>query len=419
MLLLYTGVMQAQDKLVKDLDFDGIKDSIFLDNPKAPLVIKLSTQNFQLRVNSICADEGMKKNIEETKNGFKLSWNYMRSGYTMQYRYSQEHKKIRLIGMTYYNFGPASHDGSGQSSANLLTDEYIANWQYVDIKAPHIITLPTMNVRLNFPLSFLGNEQKSYDLFLAENTASLKRGVRRYLVKTYGINQLKDEVWEGKLGNNIPVCLRYHKFYGIPYGRYGDLVIGSITYLNIKAKIPIPLLGYEDKEGDFYLSEFQEDGKISGVIRGDKKENNFKAEWIKPYNPTSYKLKLTQKDSLIATPIIETISANYAGEYYYQFGEKGPLGEWKVRVLGNDKLEVQAFSVTSAPARNMAEIKKDTVKLQGNSFAYSVKSGPDCAIDIQAFFFKNFMLVYYTNENPCPYYFGHNATLEGVFYKIK
>lgn len=43
----------------------------------------------------------------------------------------------------------------------------------------------------------------------------------------------------------------------------------------------------------------------------------------------------------------------------------------------------------------------------------------DCKIVMKGTFYPHFLEVKYINTNPCFYYFGFNATLEGVFYKTK
>ncbi|SDG50937.1 hypothetical protein SAMN05421827_107117 [Pedobacter terrae] len=59
----------------------------------------------------------------------------MRSGYACQFRYRKNEKRMRLIGMSEYAFGNATHDGSGEASINLLTGDYVGDWHYFDYSA--------------------------------------------------------------------------------------------------------------------------------------------------------------------------------------------------------------------------------------------------------------------------------------------
>ncbi|RZL18291.1 MAG: hypothetical protein EOO96_27735, partial [Pedobacter sp.] len=50
MLLMMLGTcisVFAQDKLLKDIDFDGKKDTVYIDQKEWKIVCRLSTQNFK------------------------------------------------------------------------------------------------------------------------------------------------------------------------------------------------------------------------------------------------------------------------------------------------------------------------------------------------------------------------------------
>src|SRR5699024_1266819 len=94
-----------------------------------------------------------------------------------------------------------------------------------------------------------------------------------------------------------------------------------------------------------------------------------------------------------------------------------------IRKIGKDSILINAFSVTSAPARNIAEIE-DTVALSGDHFIYKVNMNGDwmdkpCKIVMKGQFYADFLHLIYINEDPCRFYFGHNATLEGIYYKTE
>lgn len=74
------------------------------------------------------------------------------------------------------------------------------------------------------------------------------------------------------------------------------------------------------------------------------------------------------------------------------------------------------FSVTSEPARNIAEIETDTIKLTKTEFIYKVGETEDCEFKVK--FYKDFCFINYT-KGYCIGQFGHNATIEGIYFKTK
>ncbi|BFM45371.1 hypothetical protein CFS9_40120 [Flavobacterium sp. CFS9] len=134
----------TQDLLLKDLDNDTIKDEILFDRKNSQIICKLSSQN-SLPIKSKKLDDlNDASGIELTKNGFQFYNHSMRSGYYCQFRYNTTQNKIELIGMSRYNDGNAAQDGSGESSVNLLTHQYIGEWIRVDLKLKKRIKIPTI-----------------------------------------------------------------------------------------------------------------------------------------------------------------------------------------------------------------------------------------------------------------------------------
>ena len=52
--------------------------------------------------------------------------------------------------MSRYEFGNAANDGSGESSVNLLTGDYIGNWNYSDQETDILIKIPTIKTKMKF-----------------------------------------------------------------------------------------------------------------------------------------------------------------------------------------------------------------------------------------------------------------------------
>ncbi|KFE97067.1 hypothetical protein [Chryseobacterium luteum] len=152
--------MAAQDQLLKDIDFDSVKDSIFLDRKESVIVCRLSSEGFKVQKSlPIKYLDETSSGIKETKNGFELNNNWMRSGYSAQFRFEKKDKRIRLIGMDRYEFGNAANDGSGESSVNLLTEDYIGDWNYFDHLANNengeLIKIPTIKIKMPFRKIYL------------------------------------------------------------------------------------------------------------------------------------------------------------------------------------------------------------------------------------------------------------------------
>jgi len=218
--------------------------------------------------------------------------------------------------------------------------------------------------------------------------------------------------WQGKLGENIPVFLHFQK--------HKNLIVGEITYLNTKAKKPIPLIGRKySKSGLLYLNEFTEGGIITGVWMLTPQGDSLTGHWYAPYSDEQYRVAVVKQDTLMSSLSISTHSQHISGEYEYHYGEKGPQGTWRIKRLDEHHITIKASAVTSAPARNLAYVSTDTVRIDNHQFVYKVGMDSDCKIVMQGTFYKVFLKVNYINDEPCRYYFGHNATLEGIFYKTE
>ncbi len=172
-LLIPSGYSYSQ--VVKDLDGDAVIDSVFIDN-ESRIVCKLSSKNF-VAVKTVELESDGTVEIHETKNGFEYSTSFMRAGFDHQFRYDAHTQKIQLIGMSRYEFGSASNDGSGKSSVNLLTNDYIGEWHHYILKKEKLVKLPTIKTKMVFEPIYLENyngscqseyESKCVELYYAE-----------------------------------------------------------------------------------------------------------------------------------------------------------------------------------------------------------------------------------------------------------
>ena len=161
LLLFFSFNLQSQASLIKDIDFDSVNDTVYIDSDSLYIVCKLSTQDFVPIFSELNGVEDGEFGISATRNGFEYYSSAMRGGFACQFRYEVKAKKVRLIGMSRYEFGNATNDGSGNSSVNLLTGDYIGDWNYYDLAANKgqgkLVKIPTIRTKMPFELTYLEN----------------------------------------------------------------------------------------------------------------------------------------------------------------------------------------------------------------------------------------------------------------------
>ena len=232
-------------------------------------------------------------------------------------------------------------------------------------------------------------------------TRVAKKSLNNELAKDNGVH------WTGTINNKIPVSL--------VYTLKDSLITGSITYLNTTKKEPIKIIGTLE-EGDYRLLEFEKSGNITGILSGTPTSDSFVGTWFSPKSrkdlPFSLKLSESAKTHIKDSSIGNTVF----GKYTYQYGEDGPTGSLTITDLGDNKAAFSINSVTGEPAYNLADLPTDTIEFHGNTFTYPLPDSDNCEIKVS--FYPGFAFVKYT-KGPCEGYFGHNATVEGVFLKVK
>ncbi len=162
----------ANELLVKDLDNDKIKDTVRYKQSTGNIICRLSTLRF-VPIQSKAMDAGDNAGVESTKSGFEFYVNWMRAGYKNQFRYDVKTKKVQLIGMSRYEFGNAVNDGSGESSVNLLTNDYIGNWNYYDVEKDTLVSIPSIKQKMAFGKIYLENFSDETYYGFAEKCAAL------------------------------------------------------------------------------------------------------------------------------------------------------------------------------------------------------------------------------------------------------
>jgi hypothetical protein len=175
----------AQDKLVKDLDGDSKADTVLIDADNSKIICRLSSKHFGREQSQPIDPDILNETsgIKSTKSGFEFYNNWMRAGYTNQFRYDTFVKKIRLIGMSRFEFGNAANDGSGESSINLLTGDYIGDWSYYDDRKQKLEKIPTIKTKMPFPVTYLESFSDKTYFDYADKCASLFNQQKTKLLK--------------------------------------------------------------------------------------------------------------------------------------------------------------------------------------------------------------------------------------------
>lgn len=215
--------------------------------------------------------------------------------------------------------------------------------------------------------------------------------------------------WAGTLNGKTPIFLHYQLD--------SNLIIGEITYLNTKDKLPIRLLGTIEEDKSYRLLEFDESGNITGVIEGKPTKKSFNGIWVSPKSKKELSLSLSSKDSVIKSPSVKADESQIFGSYHYQYGSSGYNGDFEIHKLADNKIDFNILSLTNVErGPNIAEIEKDTIPLIGSSFVYKVPDSDDCEFKVT--FYKGFVYINYT-RGYCESQFGLNATIDGIYLKIK
>lgn len=229
-----------------------------------------------------------------------------------------------------------------------------------------------------------------------------------YLAKLLQIDSIDyDQCWQGLMNGKIPVYIHFKQ--------QDDIVVGEITYLNTKAKTPIRLIG-EFEDSTYRLLEFEKNGNVTGIITASIQKDHFKGDWFSPKSRKVLSLDLPLSDSVVVTYDNFEDPNDIYGSYHYQYSAEGYLGDLNFTKTKNNKSVFEINSVTGEPGRNMAWIFPDTIDVKGSSFNYHVPESDSCEVNVR--FFKDFAIVKYTLGD-CYLDFGHNATAEGIFLKVK
>lgn len=188
--LLIVGKSYAQidTKITTDLDHDGVKDSAFYQPQTGILLVKLSTQQFNPIESKDFDYMGEPKGVKITKSGFKFYVFQAKTLNEWQFWYDKPTQKIRLIGFHYTESTAAGRE-TGDISANLLTDKFIAVWNKLEGE-DMIPNKQVFKSTIHYPKIFLESfDQFSTDKFDKKLFQSLDKAKTAWGEKKNQLNQ--------------------------------------------------------------------------------------------------------------------------------------------------------------------------------------------------------------------------------------
>lgn len=158
--LSFLGFSQSTRFIVKDFDGDKIRDTVRIDSDADKLYLMLSTNSFKKIASQKIRRLNFGNTLEETAKGFEFWNDFGRSGFISEFQYNAKAKKMQLIKMKrtdydidYFKYGKAVRHGSGKSSVNLLTNQYVGD--FYDVHNEALRKLPTIKETMYFPETYI------------------------------------------------------------------------------------------------------------------------------------------------------------------------------------------------------------------------------------------------------------------------
>ena len=271
-----------------------------------------------------------------------------------------------------------------------------------------------------------------FGLFLMSNHIighRMKRIVVFLIISMLGAPLFADVLgeyhFEGTLGTNIPIELTL-----TVNGNY--IVVGEIVYTKNKKPRPILVVGTVDDYDRYSVSEYQPDGKVTGLLSFKIDESPadgpilVEGKWTNPKTKKSFDInvKSAEYDGHYSQFYDYASADAVAGQYQYSSwnstGSDECYGVAKFTMAGEHKVHFD-ISVTN-PNMAVGASTTDRPAVLGdytyNFFYYENLN--DCGYGFSAHFYKRFVVITTTSPQPeslrC---FGMGTTLEGVYIKIK
>lgn len=421
---LFASPLQAQNFLIQDVDADGLKDTIQLDTVRRQLEAKLSLQHFN-PINSAAGLELTNSTyLQAEDNGFSYNVSYMRGGFSARFIYDVPSGTILLKELNQWNASSGT-SGAYEAELDVETGLFTMRSEYWDAEAETWNSAEPLQKQVYYPGITLSDFSEDLLEYFTNQNALLRGDFSDEIMEGESMEIIpnKGYTWLGSLGEDIPVFLQF-QVSGESFGNKGHLVVGSLRYLKNRQGTSIPLIGTYSQSGNLRLNEYSAEGEVTGIITGHLQGFLFKGDWDQPYQDKNFSMKLYYLGLHRPAESMDTLPGDIFGAYHYNYSEQGPQGDVVLEKINEKQAELSMFGVTSAPSRNMADgADKTRIDLpQSTHFTYNIsydeEACPTCKVEL--YFFKHFLYVIYPEEeNVCKGFFGHNATLEGIYYKVR
>ena len=223
--------------------------------------------------------------------------------------------------------------------------------------------------------------------------------------------------WQGTINSTIPVSV----WFAIK----DDLVVGELTYTKTGSNKPIRLIGkVNPDDGRLDLRERLPDGTVTGIIDGSIKKDTFEGTWTGPgkikesgnnYERIDGKIfPVILKKSDDASKKYTWATGNAVGKYAYSYGKHQYRGMATIHAADDTSINVEIFSVTSAPSFNQAQLDAVDCPREGNAYLCDMEA--NCAVTVRIF--DDFISVDQVKDRYCTGYFGMNAHVTGTYIKL-
>lgn len=218
------------------------------------------------------------------------------------------------------------------------------------------------------------------------------------------------QTWKGQLNGKIPVFIHFTVL--------DSVLSGEITYLNTVSKQPIRILGELGANNSYRLLEMGKKGLITGIMNLKIDGEKCAGTWFSPQSRKEYTMAAVPSDSVIRALDLKTDASDVFGHYTYRYTkDAGNFGDFSIKKKSAETAIFQITGVHSAPGYNLAHIDETIVPFSGTCLEYKIPEAESCNFQVK--FYKDFAQVKYTNGLCANGYFGHNASVEGLFLKVK
>ena len=227
--------------------------------------------------------------------------------------------------------------------------------------------------------------------------------------------------FEGTLGDHIGVT--------IEFAVNGDMVaVGEIVYTNHKKPIHLLLVGMYTGD-EYLLNEYKADGTVTGCLHMEIDDTTYnepvitKGFWTNPKNGQAYEMKNMTSEVMSANnPWDYATQETIEGEYIFHQWDPSlnsmKNGRATFRWAGDHKLHFDIKNeVLGSSLQSRLDRPAELIPYTYNDFEYG--NANDCGYSFGAHFFKRFVVLISTSEDPESALCENPNNIDGVYFKIE